>query len=41
MYDTLGFPNSLYLPQRTQYNFLIFLVTENILVLFHNSSRNR
>ena len=32
------FSNFLYLPQITQYNFFIFLLTENILVLLYNSS---
>ena len=39
-YDILGFPNFLYLPQITQYNSLIFLVTENILILFYHPSHN-
>ena len=40
-YDFLGFSNFLYLPQITQYNFFIFLVIENILVLFYRSSHNQ
>ena len=40
MYDILGFLNFLYLLEITQYNFLIFLVIENILVLFYSSSYN-
>ena len=39
-YDILGFSNFLYLQQKTQYNFFIFLVIENILVLFYHSSHN-
>ena len=39
-YDILGFPNFLYLPQIMQYFFLIFLVIENILVLFYHPSHN-
>ena len=39
-YDILGFSNFLYPPQITQYSFFIFLVTENILVLFYHSSHN-
>ena len=39
-YDILGFSNSLYLPQITQYNFFILIVFENILVLFYHSSNN-
>ena len=39
-YKILGFPNVLYLFQTTQYNFLIFLVNENILVIFYHSSHN-
>ena len=33
MHDILDFSDFLYLPQITQYNFLIFLVTENFLAL--------
>ena len=40
-YDILSFSNFLYLPQITQYNFFIFLVIENILVLFYRSSHNQ
>ena len=39
-YDILGFSNFLYLPQILQYYFFIFLVIENILVLYYHSSRN-
>ena len=37
-YDILGFSN--FILQITQYNFFIFLVIENILVLFHHSFHN-
>ena len=37
-YDILDFSHLTYLPQIRQYNFLIFLVIENILVLFYHSS---
>ena len=37
MYDILGFSNFLYLPQITKYNFFIFLIIKNILVLFCHS----
>ena len=40
MYDILGFSHFLYLPQIRQNNFFIFLVIENVLVLFHHSSYN-
>ena len=40
MYYILAISNFLYLPEITQYNFFIFLVTENILVLFYHSSHN-
>ena len=40
MYDILGFSNFLYLPQITQYSFLIFLVIGNVLVLFYHFSHN-
>ena len=40
MYDILGFLNFQYLPQITQYNFFIFLVIENVLVLFYHFSHN-
>ena len=39
-YKILGFSNVLYLFQTTQYNFLIFLVNENILVIFYHSFHN-
>ena len=37
-YDILGFSN--FILQITQYNFFIFLVIENILVLFYHSFHN-
>ena len=39
-YDVLDFSNFLYSPQITQYNFLIFLVTEINLVLFYHFYHN-
>ena len=39
-YDILGFTNFLYLLQITQYNLFIFLVIENILLIFYHSSHN-
>ena len=39
-YDILGLSNFLYLLQITQYNISIFLVIENILVLFYRSFHN-
>ena len=39
-YDVLRFSGFLYLPQITQYYFFIFLVFENVLVLFYHSSHN-
>ena len=39
-YGILGFSNFLHLPQITQYNFFVFLVTENVLVLFYHYSHN-
>ena len=39
-YDVLSFSKFLYLAQMTQYNFLIFLVIEEVLVLFDHSSHN-
>ena len=41
MYDILGFSNFLYFPQITQYAFFIYLVVENILVLFYHSFHNQ
>ena len=40
-YDILGFSNFLYLPQIKQYNFFIFFIIENTLVLFYHSIHNR
>ena len=39
-YDILLFSNLLHLPQITQYDFFIFLVIENILVLLYHCSHN-
>ena len=39
-YDILGFSNSLYLPQITQYIFFIFLIIENFLTLLCHSFHN-
>ena len=40
-YDILGFSNFLYLPQIVQYNFTVFLIIENILVLFYHFVHNQ
>ena len=39
-YDILGFPNFICLPQITQYISFIFLIIENVLVLFYHSFYN-